>query len=263
MSLLMPGVHVPADTCVHTLDPRVKLGVAVVLMVLPFWAPDLASALLLSTFVLGVVILARVPLLSLLRTLRTVFWIGLFMFVFYALTTPGDALVSVGTVSVTGAGLLAGVTLVYRLCALVIIGSLLTYTTSPGQLAHGLETVLSPLARLRLPVREASMVLTIALRFVPTMSAQIDRIVTAQRARGAEPMGNPVERVQSWVPMFVPIFVLAFRRAEQLAMAMEARGYRGTGERTRLKQLRFSRQDLVAVLVALAAVLAIAGAGYL
>ena len=263
MSLLMPGVHVPADTCVHALDPRVKLGVAVVLMVLPFWAPDLASALLLSTFVLGVVILARVPLLSLLRTLRTVFWIGLFMFVFYALTTPGDALVSVGTVSVTGAGLLAGVTLVYRLCALVIIGSLLTYTTSPGQLAHGLETVLSPLARLRLPVREASMVLTIALRFVPTMSAQIDRIVTAQRARGAEPMGNPVERVQSWVPMFVPIFVLAFRRAEQLAMAMEARGYRGTGERTRLKQLRFSRQDLVAVLVALAAVLAIAGAGYL
>ena len=263
MSLLMPGVHVPADTCVHALDPRVKLGVAVVLMVLPFWAPDLASALLLSTFVLGVVILARVPLLSLLRTLRTVFWIGLFMFVFYALTTPGDALVSVGTISVTGAGLLAGVTLVYRLCALVIIGSLLTYTTSPGQLAHGLETVLSPLARLRLPVREASMVLTIALRFVPTMSAQIDRIVTAQRARGAEPMGNPVERVQSWVPMFVPIFVLAFRRAEQLAMAMEARGYRGAGERTRLKQLRFSRQDLVAVLVALAAVLAIAGAGYL
>jgi energy-coupling factor transport system permease protein len=263
MSLLMPGVHVPADTCVHTLDPRVKLGVAVVLMVLPFWAPGLASALLLSTFVLGVVILARVPPLSLLRTLRTVFWIGLFMFVFYALTTPGDALVSVGTISVTGAGLLAGVTLVYRLCALVIIGSLLTYTTSPGQLAHGLETVLSPLARLRLPVREASMVLTIALRFVPTMSAQIDRIVTAQRARGAEPMGNPVERVQSWVPMFVPIFVLAFRRAEQLAMAMEARGYRGAGERTRLKQLRFSWQDLVAVLVALAAVLAIAGAAYL
>ncbi len=263
MSLLMPGMHVPAETCVHALDPRVKLAVAALLTVLPFWAPGVASALLLSAFLMVVMILAQVPLLSVLRTLRTVFWIGLLMFVLYAFTTPGDALVSVGRVSVTLTGLLAGGTLIYRLCTLVIIGSLLTYTTSPEQLAHGLETAFSPLARLGLPIREASMVLTIALRFVPTISAQIDRIVTAQRARGAEPMGNPVERVQSWVPMFVPIFVLAFRRAEQLAMAMEARGYRGTGERTRLKQLRLGRRDLVAAMVSLAAVLAIAGATYL
>lgn len=263
MTLLMPGVHVPANTYIHKLDPRVKLVMAALLTVLPFWAPGLASALLFSAFLVMALWLAQVPFLSLLRTLRTVFWIGLIMLIFYAFTTPGDALISLGSISVTVAGLLAGATLIYRLCALVIVGSLLTYTTSPGQLAHGLETVLSPLALIGLPVREAAMVLTIALRFVPTISAQIDRIVMAQRARGAEPLGNPVERVQSWVPMFVPIFVLAFRRADLLAMAMEARAYRGTAQRTRLKQLRLTRRDLLASLIALAAVLAIAGASYL
>ena len=263
MSLLMPGAYVPAESIVHGLDPRVKLVVAIVLMVLPFSAPSVAGALLLSAFVVGVALLAKVPFLALLRTLRTVFWIGLMMFSFYAFTTPGAPLVSVGTVSITLTGLLAGGALIYRICALVIVGSLLTYTTSPGQLAHGLEATFSPLARLGLPVREASMVLTIALRFVPTISTQIDRITTAQRARGAEPMGNPLQRVQSWVPMFVPIFVLAFRRAEQLATAMEARGYRGAGQRTRLHQLRLSQRDLLAALVAAAMTLMVVGVGYL
>jgi len=257
MSLLMPGVYVPAQTLVHALDPRVKLGVAIVLMILPFSVPGVVGALLLFVFLVAVAIVSEVPLLSLLRTLRTVFWIAFLMFFFYAFTTPGDPLVSVGTVSITLSGLLAGGALIYRVCTLVIIGSLLTYTTSPGQLAHGLEATFAPLARLGLQVREACMVLTIALRFVPTISAQIDRITTAQRARGAEPMGNPLERVQSWVPMFVPIFVLSFRRAEQLATAMEARGYRGTGQRTRLRQLRLGRHDLVAVLVSAVVILAI------
>jgi energy-coupling factor transport system permease protein len=263
LSLLMPGMYIPDETVVHRLDPRAKLAMALVLMVLPFYAPSVAGGLLLAAFVIGVALLARVPLLSLLRTVYTVFWIGFIMFFFYAFTTPGQPLVSVGRVSVTLSGLLAGGALIYRLCLLVVISSLLTYTTSPGQLAHGLEATLAPLTRIGLPVPEVSMVLTIALRFVPTISDQIDRIMTAQRARGADPTGNPVERVQSWVPVFVPIFVLAFRRAEQLATAMEARGYHGGPQRTRLQQIHLSWHDGVAGLITAGAVLAVVGASYL
>jgi energy-coupling factor transport system permease protein len=263
LSLLMPGMYVPAETTVHRLDPRAKLAMAFALMVLPFYAPSIGGGLLLAGFVIGVAVLARVPLLSLLRTIHTVFWIGFVMFFFYAFTTPGQPLVSVGSVSVTLSGLLAGGVLIYRLCLLVVISSLLTYTTSPSQLAHGLEVTLSPLARLGLPVSEMSMVLTIALRFVPTISDQIDRIMTAQRARGADPTGNPLERVQSWVPVFVPIFVLAFRRAEQLATAMEARGYRGGPRRTSLQQLHLGWHDAVAALITAGTALAVVGASYL
>jgi energy-coupling factor transport system permease protein len=263
LSLLMPGMYVPDGTVVHRLDPRAKLAVALVLMVLPFYAPSVAGGLLLAAFVIGIALLAKVPLLSLLRTIYTIFWIGFVMFFFYAFTTPGEPLVSVGSISVTLSGLLAGGVLIYRLCLLVVISSLLTYTTSPGQLAHGLEATLSPLTQIGLPVPEVSMVLTIALRFVPTISDQIDRIMTAQRARGADPTGNPLERVQSWVPVFVPIFVLAFRRAEQLATAMEARGYRGGSQRTSLRQLHLSWHDAVAALVTAGMALAVVGASYL
>jgi energy-coupling factor transport system permease protein len=263
LSLLMPGMYVPAETAIHRLDPRVKLVMALVLMVLPFYAPSVAGGLLLAAFLVGIALLARVPPLSLLRTIYTVFWIGFVMFFFYAFTTPGEPLVRVGSISVTLSGLLAGGVLIYRLCLLVVISSLLTYTTSPGQLAHGLEATLAPLTRLGLPVSEVSMVLTIALRFVPTISEQIDRIMTAQRARGADPTGTPVERVQSWVPVFVPIFVLAFRRAEQLATAMEARGYRGGPQRTRLQQLHLSRHDATAALITAGIALAVVGLTYL
>ena len=143
------------------------------------------------------------------------------------------------------------------------IASLVTYTTSPTQLTHGLESLLGPLTRIGLPVRELAMVMTIALRFVPTLAQEIEKISKAQRARGVDPGGNPLRRIQSWVPMFVPIFVSAFRRAEQLAVAMEARGFRNARHRTRLYQLRLTRRDLVASLTVLAASLLVVGLGRL
>lgn len=253
MNLLLPGMHVAADSALHHLDPRMKTGAALALMAIPFAAQSLASYLLLFIFVMTIAILAGAPFLALLRTLRTIFWLGFFMFFFYLFTTPGQPLLSLGEIVVSWEGLLLGATQIYRLCLLVIIASLLTFTTSPTQLAHGLEATLSPLERMGLPVRELVMVLTIALSFVPTFLEEIEKIGKAQRARGVDfRSGRPWRRIQSLVPIFVPIFVSAFRRAEELATAMEARGFRGAPHRSRLYQLCLSRQDLVASLTVLA-----------
>jgi energy-coupling factor transport system permease protein len=263
MSLLLPGLYVASDSILHRLDPRVKMGTASLLMVIPFVASGVPSALLLVSFVVVLVTLSTVPILALLQTLRTVFWLGLFMFFFFAFSTPGQTLVAIGPATITWSGMVAGGRQIYRLCLLVTIASLLTYTTSPTQLAHGLETLLEPLARIGLPVRELAMVMTIALRFVPTLAQEIEKIVQAQQSRGVNFTGNPVQRIRSWVPLFVPIFVSAFRHAEQLATAMEARGFRGTRHRTRLHQLRLTRQDWIASAIVIATSALIVSVSYL
>lgn len=252
MNLLLPGTYVAANTVVHRLDPRLKMAASLLLMTVPFAAPGLPSALVLSAFVGIVAVLAAVPALPLLRTLRTIFWLGLFMFVFYLFTTPGHAAVNVGSLAITWEGLLAGGTQIYRLCLLVVVAVLTTFTTSPSQLTHGVEAVLGPFDRLGLPIRELAMVLTISLRFVPTVFEELDKIVKAQQARGMDlRTGNPWQRVRNTVPVFVPIFVAALRRAEELAMAMEARGFRGTHRRTRLNRLSLTYADLAASLIVL------------
>ena len=249
MNLLLPGMYVAVDSALHRLDPRVKMAAALLLMALPFAAPGVGSTLLLSAFVVAIAHLSAAPLLALLRTLRTVFWLGFFMFFFYLFTTPGLPLVSLWEIALTQEGLLAGATQIYRLCLLVVVASLMGFTTSPSQLAHGVEALLGPLTRVGLPVRELAMVLTIALRFVPTLFEELENITKAQQARGADLRSrNPWRRLRSWVPVFVPLFVSAFRRAEELATAMDARGFRGAQHRTRLYQLRLTRQDLVASL---------------
>jgi energy-coupling factor transport system permease protein len=258
MDLLLPGMYMAAESPLHRLDPRVKMGATMLLMVLPFAAPSLLSTLLLVGSVVALALLSTAPLQSLLRTLGTVFWLGLFMFFFYLFTTPGRPLVTIWRITVTWEGILAGATQMYRLCLLVVLSALLTFTTSPAQLAHGLEAALGPLARFGLPVRELAMVVTIALRFVPTLFDEIDKIVKAQRARGADLRSrSPWRRIRSWAPTFVPIFVSAFRRADDLARAMEARGFRGTRHRTRLYELRLTRQDLAASLIVLLVSLAV------
>lgn len=253
MNLLLPGLYVAADSAVHRLDPRVKMGAALLLMALPFAAPGLASTLILTAFVAAIALLSAAPLGALLQTLRTVFWLGCFMFFFYLFTTPGQPMIALWGVTVTREGLLAGAVQVYRLCLLVTVASLLTFTTSPTQLAHGLEALLGPLARVGLPVRELAMVLTIALRFVPTLFGEVEKISRAQEARGADlRTGPPWRRARNWVPTFVPIFVAAFRHAERLATAMEARGFRGAHRRTRMVRLRLRWRDLAAAVVVLA-----------
>jgi energy-coupling factor transport system permease protein len=254
-------MYVSAGSRLHRLDPRVKMGAALLLTAIPFAAHSVPSIVLLTAFVAAVAFLSAVPGLALLRTLRTVFWLAFVMFFFYLFTTPGRMLIAVGPVGITWEGVLAGALQIYRVCLLVIVASLLTFTTSPSQLTHGLDALLRPLERIGLPVRELTMVLTIALRFVPTLMSEIDKITKAQQTRGADiRSGGPWHRIRSWVPIFVPIFVAAFRRAEELATAMEARGFRGARRRTRLHQLRLGWGDLVAALATLgmaAAILAL------
>ncbi len=260
--MLLPGMYISADSTLHRLDPRVKLGAALLLMALPFAVHSLVSYLLLATLVAGAALLSTAPAAALLRTLRTVFWLGLFMAFFYFFTTPGTPLVTLGGIALTGEGLLAGATQVYRLCLLVTVAALLTFTTSSTQLAHGLEALLGPLQRLGLPVSELIMVLTIALRFVPTFFEEIEKISRAQRARGADfQSGSPMRRIRGLVPLFIPLLVSAFRHAEELATAMEARGFRGARQRSRLVQLHLGRNDLAATLAVLAFSLAILALG--
>jgi len=260
MNGLFPGLYVPGDSLVHRLDPRVKMGAVLLLMVVPFALHGFWGYLLLSALVALISVVSRVPLLALLRTLRDLLWIGFFMFFLYIFTTPGQPLVAWGGITATWEGLLAAGAQIYRLCLLVVMASLLTFTTSPVQLSHGLEALLAPLEGLRLPVRELSMVLTIALRFVPVLFGEIEQIAKAQRARGVDfRSGGPLRRARNLVPVFVPIFVSAFRRANDLATAMDARGFRCSPQRTRLRQSHLGLQDLVAFLIVLVAVLAAIG----
>ena len=277
MNGLFPGLYVPGDSPVHRLDPRVKMGAVLLLMMVPFALPcpepgrrdGFWGYLLLSAFVALVSVVSRVPLLALLRALRNLFWIGFFMFFLYIFTTPGQPLVAVrlsahdeawGGITATWEGLLAAGAQIYRLILLVVTASLLTFTTSSVQLSHGLEALLAPLEGLKLPVRELAMVLTIALRFVPTLFEEIEKIAKAQRARGVDfRSGGPLRRARNLVPVFVPIFVSAFRRANDLATAMDARGFRCSPHRTRMQQLKLGFQDLVATLVVLGVVLAAIG----
>lgn len=260
MTLLLPGLYIPGDSVLHRLDPRLKTAAALFLMAIPFAVQNLASHLILVACITAIAFLSGAPLLSLLRTLRTIFWIGFFLFFFYLFTTPGQPVISLGGIAITWEGLLAGGVQIYRLSLLVIITSLLTFTTSPTQLAHGLETALGPLERIGFPVRELVMVLTIALSFVPTFFIEIEKISKAQRARGSDfRSGGLGGRLRGLAPVFVPIFVSAFRRAEELATAMEARGFRSAPRRTRLYRLHLGRQDLVASLFVLAVGLAALG----
>jgi len=260
MNQLLPGLYVPGDSPVHRLDPRVKMGAVLLLMMAPFALRGFWGYFLLSAFVALISVVSRVPLLALLRALRNLFWIGFFMFFLYIFTTPGQPFVAWGGITATWEGLLAAGAQIYRLCLLVVMASLLTFTTSPVQLSHGLEALLAPLEGLRLPARELAMVLTIALRFVPTLFEEIEKIAKAQRARGVDfRSGGPLRRARSLVPVFVPIFVSAFRRANDLATAMDARGFRCSPHRTRMQQLKLGFQDLVATLVVLGVVLAAIG----
>lgn len=260
MSLLLPGMYVPVDSALHRLDPRLKMAAALGLMVLPFTAHSPASYGLLAVLMGGLAVMARAPLVPLLRTLSAVFWLGLFMFAYYLFATPGRPLLAVGDLAMTDAGLLAGGVQVFRLCLLVVVSALLTYTTSPGQLAHGLETLLSPLTRLGFPVRDVTLVLTIALRFVPTVLNELETITRAQEARGLDVRsGGPWQRIRGTVPVFVPMVLAAMRRAEDLAAAMDTRAFRSTARPTRLTQLSLGRAELLAAVAMLAVGLAILG----
>lgn len=245
------GQFVPGDSPVHRLDPRTKILAMIAYIVLVFLVRAMPVFAVPLLFVLGALLTSGVPARYALSSLRPMRWLIAFMFLINLFFTQGDrVLFSWWIIRVTAEGLRQAVFISLRLILLVAGTSLLTLTTSPIALTDGLERLLKPLKRIRFPAHELAMMMTIALRFIPTLLEETERIRKAQMARGADfETGGLLARARAMVPLLVPLFVSAFRRADELAMAMESRCYHGGEGRTRMHELHYARRDLLAALL--------------
>lgn len=247
------GQYLPIESPVHRLDPRTKILLTLVFLTAVFFVPDFRGYYILTAFTILAILAARLPIRFVLRGLRPVVFLLLITVILNFFLTPGEPLWKIGPLTATREGVRQGLLMGYRLLLLIVTASLLTLTTSPISLTDGLERLLRPFQRFGVPAHELAMMMTIALRFIPTLTDEADRILKAQMARGADfGSGNVLNRAKALIPLLVPLFVSAFRRADELATAMESRCYRGGEGRSRMKQLRVGFGDAVAVLVTVA-----------
>ena len=242
------GQHFPGHSVLHRCDPRLKLVATIAYIIVLFIAPN-PLGLALSIGLLALLYrIARIPGRMILKSLKPIVPIVLFTAVLnlFFVTGQGEPLVHFWVLNIYAEGIKYAVLLAVRVCALIAGTSLLTYTTSPIVLTDAIESLLRPLTKLHFPVHELAMMMTIALRFIPTLIEETEKIMNAQKARGAMlDSGTFTQRIKALVPILIPLFISAFRRAEELAMAMECRCYRGGDGRTRLKVLRCTRQDYI------------------
>lgn len=254
------GQYIPGESFVHRLDPRTKIIVTMLLIILLFLVETFQGYGLVALFIGGLILLSQLSPRFVLRGIRPMLVIILFTLVLHVFLSEGEVIWQLGPLKVTREGLTKGGMMVTRLILLIIGASLLTLTTSPIALTDGIEAILSPGKRIGLPAHELAMMMTIALRFIPTLLEEMDKITKAQMARGADfETGNIMQRAKSLLPLLVPLFVSAFRRADELAVAMEARCYRGGEGRTKMKQLIFTWQDYAVIGLTLAFVVLIGG----
>ena len=239
------GQYFPGNSPVHRLDPRTKLIVLVVYIVALFLAVSWISYGLMFLFLAGCVAVSKIPLKALVHGMKPLVFILVFTGILNVFFTPGETtLVSVWVIRITLEGLVRALFMMLRIFMLITGTFLLTYTTSPISLTDGLESLLSPLKTIKVPVHELSMMMCIALRFIPTLIEETDKIMCAQKARGADfESGSLMSRVKALVPILVPLFISAFRRADELATAMECRCYHGGDGRTKMKLLRYKLLD--------------------
>ncbi len=250
------GQYFPGDSLAHRLDPRTKLMLTVLYIVILFCATSFVSyGLVAALLVMGIKVSGVAPK-ALVRGLKPILFIICFTAVLNLFYTPGDELASFWIFTITKQGVATAFFMVLRITMLIMGTFLLTYTTSPIALTDGLEYLLGPLKKLKVPVHELAMIMSIALRFIPTLIEETDKIMSAQKARGADfESGSLLDRARALVPILVPLFISAFRRADELAVAMECRCYHGGEGRTKLHVLRYQARDYL-VLLAYAAVLA-------
>lgn len=249
------GQHFPGNSLVHRFDPRLKLVLTVAYIVLLFAASN-PLGLTLSILFLGVMYkVAKIPVKMIGKSLKPILPIVLFTAVLnlFFVSGEGDPLVHFWFLTIYAEGVRYAVLMAVRVMALIAGTSLLTYTTSPIVLTDAIEQLLKPLGKLHFPVHELAMMMSIALRFIPTLIEETDKIMNAQKARGAQlDTGKMTDRVKALVPVLIPLFISAFRRADELAMAMECRCYHGGTGRTRLKVLRCEKQDYIDLAVCIA-----------
>ena len=238
------GQYFPGKSLVHRLDPRTKLVILVAYIVALFVASGWIAYGVCFVFLAVSIAVSHIPLKAIARGMKPLVFILIFTGVLNVFFTPGKELWSLGFVRITQEGIVQAVKMVSRILMLISATFLLTYTTSPIALTDGLESLLGPLKLIRVPVHELSMMMCIALRFIPTLIEETDKIMSAQKARGADfETGNLIQKVKALVPILVPLFISAFRRADELATAMECRCYQGGDGRTKMKLLRYKRND--------------------
>ena len=240
------GQYFPGTSVIHRLDPRTKLLALILYIVSLFLSSNVLSYALCIVFLLTVLFLSRIQPKLVLKSLKPVVFIVILTAVLNMLYTPGDVLWSIAFIKVTKQGIRTAIYMALRITLLITSATMLTYTTSPISLTDAIENLLSPLKKVKVPVHEFAMMMTIALRFIPTLIEETGKIMSAQKARGADfESGSLFARAKALVPVLVPLFISAFRRADELAVAMECRLYHGGQGRTRLHQLKYTKLDLV------------------
>lgn len=248
---ILIGRYIQMDSWIHALDPRTKLLATFYFIIVVFLANNWLGYLLLVGIVLLAISASRIGLSYFFNGLKPMIWIILFTVVFQILFTQGGTVFfQFGPLAITSLGLVSAAFIFMRLFLIIMISTLLTLTTAPLELTDGIEHLLRPLTKLGFPSHEVALMLSIALRYVPTLLDEAQTIMNAQRARGVEfDEGNLMKRMRAIIPILVPLFVSAFNRAEELATAMEARGYRGAEGRTKYRQLDYTRKDLSVLLI--------------
>jgi energy-coupling factor transport system permease protein len=244
------GQYIPGESIVHQLDPRTKILATFLFIALLFLVETFTGYALGALMLFVIVLLSRIPVKFVLRGIRPLMFIIVLTLCLHFFMTEGRVILQIWFLKLTYEGLIRGLMMVSRLILLIIGSSLLTLTTSPILLTDGIESLLKPFRAVGVPAHELAMMMTIALRFIPTLVEETEKIMKAQMARGADfESGNIFHRAKSLIPILIPLFVSAFRRADELAVAMEARGYRGGEGRTRFRVLKFTRRDAAALIL--------------
>ena len=257
------GQFFPGKSILHKLDPRTKIislfAPIVVILMAQGWAAYITLLLLTA----GLIFLSKVPPLTVLKSVKPLVWIILFTLLIHFVSHDGEVIAKFYVFKVTTEGIIYGVQISLRLVLLIMLSSLLTFTTSPLKLTDATEKLLSPLKKIGVPSHELAMMMTIAIRFVPTLIEETDKIIKAQKSRGLDfESGGIIKRLRAMVPILVPLFLSSFRRADDLAMAMEARCYRGGEGRTHMKELRLSGKDFGAAAFVILICAAVGGLSY-
>ncbi|WP_418876277.1 energy-coupling factor transporter transmembrane component T family protein [[Clostridium] scindens] len=253
------GQYYPAKSVLHRLDPRVKLVSTLLYLISLFLFKSIPGYIVATVFLAAVIRLSKVPFSYIVKGLKPIVMLLMITVLFNLfLTRDGEVLFHAWIFTITEGGLRTAVYMAIRLIYLIIGSSLMTFTTTPNELTDGIEKLLHPLNKIRVPVHEVAMMMSIALRFIPILLEETDKIMKAQIARGADlESGNIIQRAKNMIPILVPLFVSAFRRANDLAMAMEARCYRGGEGRTKMKPLKYQSRDRMAYIVVVAYVVAV------
>ncbi|RYG72810.1 energy-coupling factor transporter transmembrane protein EcfT [Lentibacillus lipolyticus] len=244
---LIIGQYVPGESLVHRLDPRTKITVIFFFVFIVFLANSVVSYSVLTLFALASTFTTRIPIYYILKGLTPVWFLIVFTFILHLIVTnEGNVLINIIGFKIYSGGVIQGFAISMRFFLLILVTSLLTLTTTPIEITDAIEDMLHPLKKVRFPVHELALMMSISLRFIPTLMQETDKISKAQASRGVDFRTGPLkERIKAVVPLLVPLFVSAFKRAEELAMAMEARGYQGGEGRSKLRELKLEKRDFI------------------